>query len=63
MTGRNAGPPGERSSDAGGPSLEVHHKLDGAELVDGDDHAAVTEPLGDSNTTLGCDLAHHGAEG
>jgi len=45
------------------PSFEVHGELDGAGLIDADDHAAVAEPFGDADTALGGDFAHEGAEG
>ena len=40
-----------------GTVLEVEREGDGVGLIDGDDHAAVTEPLGDAHAAVGRDLA------
>ena len=62
VAGRQAGPDGQRRTDVGGPLLEVEDELDGVALVDGHDHAAVTEPLGDAHAAIGGDRAHDAAE-
>ena len=61
-----AGDPGahrERRTDVGGALAEIEREGDGVGLVDGDDHAAVTEPLGDADAALGRDLAHDRPKG
>jgi hypothetical protein len=42
--------------------LQLKGERDGVCLVDGHDHAAVTEPLGDAHPALGRDLADDRAE-
>ena len=38
--------------------MEIGHELDHGLLLDADDHATVTQPLGDADAPLGRDLAN-----
>lgn len=42
--------------------VEIQRELDRVGLLDSDDHAAITEPLGDPHAAFGCDFADDGAE-
>ena len=57
MPGGDADPERQRRADLGGSALELEREVDGVALLDRHDHAAVTEPLGDSHATLAGDLA------
>src|SRR5262245_21804626 len=42
--------------------LQLHRELDAVDLLDGDDHAAVTQPLGDANAVVAGNVASDGPE-
>ena len=56
----DADPQRQRGAHLAGPLVEVEGGGDAVGLVDGDDHAAVAEPLGDAHATVGGDLAGDG---
>ena len=61
-----AGDPGahrQRRADIGRALTQVEGEGDRLGLIDGDDHAAVAEPLGDAHAALGGDLANDRPEG
>ena len=62
VAGGDAGAQGERRAHARCPPFEIGDELDRGLLLDGHDHAAVAEPLGDAGAALGGDLADQRAE-
>src|SRR5204862_5528968 len=59
----DAHPQGERGADLAGPLVEVEGGGHPVGVVDGDDHAAVAQPLGDAYAPVGRHFAGHAAEG
>jgi uncharacterized protein with von Willebrand factor type A (vWA) domain len=62
MAGGEAGAQRERGAHARRPPGEVGRELDTGPLLDGDDHASVTEPFGDPYTPFGSHFANQRAE-